>query len=351
MIQTETIELSRIMSHWGLTVLSYQKIKDVYKVKTESGYKNLKVSPLLPKRLLFVHQAVLHLQNNGFQGMVPILPALDGRSYVSDGRYAYSLFDWIEGRQCDFSNLVELQGATRLLAEFHGKTGGFIPPDHSNMRNRLGKSLHHFEEHYQELLDFKKIAATMPDDPFAKTYLSQVDYFLPIAAQAIVKLRQSSYPDLVKTAHQNQTFCHGDPAARNFILTPDERIYMIDFDSCRLDLPVMDLIKFTRRVLKKYCWEFQIAKILVDAYDEVNHLSTHEVEVMKAVFYFPQKFWRMATRYFHLHDRHSPERALEKLKKYADSRLELTQFQTEFDHYTPRAVYPKIPNRMKTGYN
>jgi CotS family spore coat protein len=336
MIQTETIELSRIMNHWGLTVLSYKKIKDVFKVKTESGFKNLKVSPLSPKRLLFVHQAILYLQNSGFQGMYPIIPASDGRTYVSDGRYAYSLFDWIEGRQCEFGNLTELQDATRLLAEFHQKTSGFIPPDHSNMRNRLGKCLRHFEEHYQDLLDFKEIAAAMPDDPFAKTYLNQVDFFLPIAARAIEKLRDSSYPELVKTARQNHTFCHGDPAARNFILTPDLRTYMIDFDSCRLDLPVMDLIKFARRVLKKYRWKFHIAKILVDAYHEVNSLTSSELEVMKAVFYFPQKFWRMSTRYFHHHDRHSPERALEKLTKYVGNRLELTRFQTEFDHYEPR---------------
>ncbi len=337
MIQTETAELSRILSHWGLKALNYQKIKDVYKVKTEKGYKNLKFSPLLPKRLLFVHQAVLHLQNNDFQGMYPIIPALDGRTYVSDGRYAYSLFDWIEGRQCDFSNLAELRDATRLLAEFHSKSGGFIPPDHSNMRNRLGKCLRHFEAHYQDLLDFKDIAATMPDDPFAKTYLSQVDFFLPIAARAVEKLRHSSYVDLVKSVRQNHTFCHGDPAARNFILTPEHRTYMIDFDSCRLDLPVMDLIKFTRRVLKKYCWKFEIAKILVNAYDEVNRLSTNELEVMKAVFYFPQKFWRMATRYFHQHDRHSPERALQKLIKYTGNRLELARFQMDFDKYDPRA--------------
>lgn len=337
MIQTETIELSRIMSHWGLTVLDYQQIKDVFKVETEKGVKNLKVSPLLPKRLLFVHQAILHLQDNGFQGMYPIIPTIDGRTYINDGRYAYSLFDWIEGNQCDFDNLSELKGATRLLAGFHQKSRGFMPPDHSNMRNRLGKCLHHFEEHYQDLLDFKETAATMPGDPFAQTYLSQVDYFLPIAAHAIMKLRQSSYPDLVKITRQNHTFCHGDPAARNFILTPDERIFMIDFDSCRLDLPVMDLIKFARRVLKKFYWDFKIAQVLVDAYHEVSPLSLNELEVMKAVFYFPQKFWRMATRYFHHHDRHSPERALQKFKKYVATRPELIRFQTAFDNFYPRA--------------
>jgi len=333
MVQVDAAALSQVMEYWGLTAVSYKKIKDVYKVKTENGFKNLKVSPLIPKRLLFVHQAIAYLEGKGFQRMYPLIPTSNGLTYISDNRYAYSLFDWIDGRQCDFRNLSELKDATRVLAEFHQKTKGFIPPDHSNMRNRLGKCLNHFEEHYQELLDFREIAAMMPEDPFAKTYLSQVDFFLPMAARAINKLRNSSYPVLVNTAQHNHFFCHGDPAARNFIYTPEQQIFMIDFDSCRLDLPVMDLIKFARRVLKKYCWQYPIAKILVDAYNEVNRLSPNELEVIKAVFYFPQKFWRMASRYFHQHDRHSPERSLRKLKKYVSNRLELTHFQMEFDYY------------------
>lgn len=333
MIHSENIDLSRIMSHWGLTVLNYEKIKDVYKVSTDNGFKNLKVSPLIPKRLLFVHQCINHLQTNGFQGMYPVIPTLDGRTYIFDDQYAYSLFNWIEGRQCDFGDLNELREATGLLAEFHRRSKGFIPPSHSNMRDRLGKCLHHFVERYQDLLDFKVTAASMPEDPFAQTFLNQVDFFLPIAAHAIVKLRQSSYPDLIQSARQNHTFCHGDPAARNFIITPERRIFMIDFDSCRLDLPVMDLIKFARRVLKKYNWDYKIAKILVDAYHQVNPLSINELEVMKAVFYFPQKFWRIAIRYFHHHGHHSPERSMQKLKKYVSNRYDLIRFQKAFDNY------------------
>ena len=330
---TGTPNLIQIMQHWGLTVCDVQKIKDVYKVRTEVGNINLKVSPLIPQRLLFVHQAIAHLQNHQFSKMYPLIPTLDGRTYISDGQYAYSVFHWIEGRQCDFSDPTELVTATQILAEFHQKAIGFIPPDHSNMRNRIGKCHRHFEEHYQDLLQFKELAATMPQDPFAKYYLHYVDLFINMAVQAITKLKNSSYPDLVRIAKNNHGFCHGDPAARNFILTPERRIFMIDFDSCRLDLPLMDLIKFARRVLKKYCWQFHVGEILINAYDEVNTISENELEVMKAVFYFPQKFWRMASRYFLNHDRHSPERALSKFKKYLHNSTELARFQKDFETY------------------
>ncbi|HEY8464302.1 MAG TPA: CotS family spore coat protein [Bacillota bacterium] len=333
MSKLQNQDICRIISHWGLMALKWVKIKDVYKVKTNRGYKNLKVSPLNIQRLKFVHHAINHLVQNGFRKMVPLIPTLTGTTYICHGGKAYSLFNWIEGRQSDFSNLNELTDAGKILAEFHNKSAGFTPPPHSNMRNLIGKCLQHFEERYQQLLDYGEIARHSPDDPFAQEYLVSLPFFLPMAERAIYKLKNSDYQQLVALAQSQQTFCHGDPAARNFIVTPQNQLFMIDFDSCRLDLPIMDLIKFTRRVLKKYNWSYPVAKLLVDAYQEVNSLNQSELEVMKAVFYFPQKFWRMANRHFEKHNHHSPERELHKLKKYLGNKYQLAQFEVDFESY------------------
>lgn len=326
-------DIRRIVSHWGLMAYKWDKVKDVYKVNTNRGIKNLKVSPLNVQRLTFVHHAINHLVKNGFRKMKPLIPTANQTTYVCHEGKAYSMFDWIEGRQSNFSNLNELTDSGKILAEFHLRSAGFIPPPHSNMRNQIGKCLQHFEERYQQLLDYAEIARHSPDDPFAQIYLANLPLFLPMAECAIAKLKNSDYPQLVRQAQSQRTFCHGDPAARNFIVTPDRQMYMIDFDSCRLDLPIMDLIKFARRILKKYNWSYPIAKLLVDAYQEVNRLSQSELEVMKAVFYFPQKFWRMSNRHFGKHNHHPPERELHKFRKYLSNRTQLAQFETDFEYY------------------
>ncbi|HYH02892.1 MAG TPA: CotS family spore coat protein [Bacillota bacterium] len=329
----ENPDIRRIISHWGLMALKWEKVKDVYKVKTNRGLKNLKVSPLNVQRLTFVHHAVNHLARNGFQMMKPLIPTTSLTTYVCHNGKAYSLFDWIDGRQSNFNDLNELINSGKILAEFHRRSAGFTPPAHSNMRNQIGKCLHHFEERYQQLLDYTEIARHSPDDPFAQIYLTNLPFFLPMAERAITRLKNSDYQQLVQQAQSQQTFCHGDPAARNFIVTHRHQMYMIDFDSCRLDLPIMDLIKFTRRVLKKYNWSYPIAKMLIDAYQEVNRLNLSELEVMKAVFYFPQKFWRMSNRHFAKHNHHTPERELHKFEKYLSNRNQLAQFETDFDSY------------------
>jgi CotS family spore coat protein len=331
--KSEKCDLRSILAFWGLEALEWEKVKDVYKVRTNRGYKNLKVSPFNPKRLIFVHQAIRHLMRQGFPHMYPIIPALNGNTYIGIANKAYSLFNWIEGRQCNFANFPELSESGKILAEFHQCSEGFIPPPHSNMRDQIDKCLQHFERRYQQLLEFAAIAGHTPNDSFAQLFLTNLPFYLPLARRAIDKLYHSSYGQLVHLARTRQTFCHGDPAARNFILTPHRQIFLIDFDSCRLDLPVMDLIKFTRRVLKKQQWSFPTAKFLIDAYQQVQPLNSSELEVMKAVFYFPQKFWRMANRHFKKPGALSPERALRKFQKYLCHKYALARFGAEFETY------------------
>jgi spore coat protein I len=333
MTNTTHSELQKILDHWGLELYRFEKVRDVYKVYTKKGLKNLKLSPLVPARILFVHQAISHLNQRGFTKMTPLIPTKNGETSVFDQNFAYSLFDWIEGRQCDYQNKTELTDSMKVLADFHQKSNDFTPPMQSNMRDHLGKCLKHFEERYQDLLRFRELAHRLPKDQFAVSYLDNVESYLPMAAEAIAKMKKSDYNKLVEQARIRKPFCHGDPAARNFILTPANEVFMIDFDSCRLDLPIMDVIKFTRRVMKKYRWQYPVAKLIIDSYQEVSPLTSSELTVMKAVFFFPQKFWRLAIRYFDQHAAYGPERLLRKFQKFVRNKDHLVQFQQQFENY------------------
>ncbi len=334
MTDASGFDLQRLLDHWGLTVDHWEKVGDVYKVDTDQGVKNLKVSVNAPARLLFVGHALRHLHAAGFDPMKPLLPTTNGADYVGAGRFAYSLFDWIPGRQCDFQNEAELIGCAATLAEFHRKSGGFTPPPNSNAQNELGKCLKRFEKGYRELRQFKELAVSRPQDRFARLYLEHSDLFLAMAERAIAKLRRSPYPDLVREAKAAKTFCHGDPAARNFIVAPDRRIWIIDFDNCRLDLPLIDLVRMTRRVLKKCHWRYRTAQRLIAAYHAVRPLSDAEIEVMKAVFDFPQKFWRLAVRHFHHHRQYPADKLGHHFQQYLAEEADLAAFQAEFADYS-----------------
>jgi spore coat protein I len=50
--------------------------------------------------------------------------------------------------------------------------------------------------------------------------------------------------------------------------------------------------------MRKCNWNIQKASLLLDAYEEIFPLSSDEIIIMKAMLLFPQKFWRVANRYY-----------------------------------------------------
>ena len=178
-------DLEALLANWGLKPIQAEKIKDVFKVDTAQGVKNLKVSPLKPKRLIFVHQAINHLIKNGFTKMNPIIPTLQGGTYVSDGQFAYTLFDWIAGRQCNFANQAELAEATRVLAELHRRTLGFVPPPHSNMRKQW-EMFASFPRSDSQLKEYRQNGSPNAPTKACNVYLENCELFYhPLADQAI----------------------------------------------------------------------------------------------------------------------------------------------------------------------
>ena len=62
-------------------------------------------------------------------------------------------------------------------------------------------------------------------------------------------LLSSEYPRLEEEARKVGSFIHYDVAARNFIIQ-DGKAYLIDFDYCARDLPLVDLMRLMKRSLK-----------------------------------------------------------------------------------------------------
>jgi spore coat protein I len=50
--------------------------------------------------------------------------------------------------------------------------------------------------------------------------------------------------------------------------------------------------------MRKCNWDIQKASILLDAYVGIAPVSRDEIAVMTAMLLFPQKFWRVANRYY-----------------------------------------------------
>ena len=53
------------------------------------------------------------------------------------------------------------------------------------------------------------------------------------------------------------------------------------------------------KVLKRVDWDINFAKSILEAYQSVSKLKEEEYKVLYAYLQFPQRYWRLANRYYY----------------------------------------------------
>lgn len=325
-----------ILESWGIEALSITPVKDAMKVVTEGETYCLKVAPLKPRRIALVHSAVTHLVDKGFGHTVGFIPTLDGRPYIFHEEKACYLTKWIESSPVDFRAPGRLARATNLLALVHEFSKGFTPPPGTKALYRSHRDA--FERRARALLEFRdEVSSKRFATRFETRFLEEVDFYYQCAMVAVEILKTSNYGHVADQAAAESGFCHGDPAARNFVITASGNIHIIDFDSVKLDLWLMDLARFMRRTLKKCRWDFSVGNAILAAYGQARTIGDDELTVLLAFLTFPQKFWRICDKYFGGKHRWRQEKYMRKLSKALNQKPEMIQFLTKFcRHYRDR---------------
>ena len=62
---------------------------------------------------------------------------------------------------------------------------------------------------------------------------------------------------------------------------------------------MFDISNFMIKVLKRVDWNFDFAAAILEEYNSVSKLSKDEYKVLFAYLQFPQRYWRLANRYYY----------------------------------------------------
>jgi len=100
--------------------------------------------------------AIKHLQNNGFEYIPEIIKTIQDLDYIKlEENFAY-LTPWVNARESNYDNPLDVIIAAKKLADLHNKSEGFKVQ--SNMRPRVGwlKWIETYKTRKDEILDFKR---------------------------------------------------------------------------------------------------------------------------------------------------------------------------------------------------
>lgn len=286
---------------FDITNIKYKnsdKARAVYKIETNKGNKCLKKVFYDEGNLLFIYSVTEWLNLNNI--LCPkLISTKQGHKFVKYKNQLYILTDWIDGRKCDYDNESDIIAISHNLARIHKASYGFKAIKGSKEMNGDSSFYSGLEKHYNQLVDYYKIAKRSKD-LFSKIYLQNFEYNYFRAGESIKLIKELDFSVPLGDAVSMRAICHLDYVNKNIIFIENNRLNVIDFDNTRIDLPVHDISYYLKRIMKreKTDWDFDIFCKAINSYKQVRSLSHNEYILLYALMAFPQKYWKISRDYY-----------------------------------------------------
>ena len=289
-----------IERQFQIKIESIKANKGIYYLKTNKGERCLKRINYGPQKLLFVYGAKEHLIKNGFDSIDRYYLNIDGEPYALVNEDLYTLSEWLEGRECDFHNIDEVKIASKALARLHEASKGYDPPENSKLKSDLGRWPSLMEKRIKSLDKMRDMVRKKNNkSSFDLLYIKSMEFYKEMGSKALKTLNESEYVKFCDIADVEKGFCHHDYTYHNIILGKEDSISVIDFDYCKREVRSFDISNFMIKVLKRCNWNIEFANAIISSYNEESSISKDEYKIIYSFLQFPQRYWRLANRYYY----------------------------------------------------
>lgn len=289
-----------IERQFNIKIESLKANKGVYHLRTNKGERCLKKINYGPQKLLFVYGAKEHLIKNGFSLVDKYYLNIEDEPYAIVNEDLYTLSEWIEGRECDFHNIEEVKLAAKTLAMLHEASKGYDPPENSKLKSDLGRWTTLMAKRIKSFDKMRDMVRKKSNkNEFDLLYIKSMEFYKELGKKALNTLEKSEYINLCEIAQNEKSFCHHDFTYHNIILDESNNCHVIDFDYCKRELRTFDISNFMIKVLKRVEWNKEFAYAILESYNEISPLLESEYKVLYAYLQFPQRYWRLANRYYY----------------------------------------------------
>ncbi|EMS73032.1 CotS family spore coat protein [Ruminiclostridium cellobioparum] len=322
-------ELEReLQENYDIRINSISNFRDMFIANTDNGRRLIKITGLKPDRVNFIAEVKEHLFQNGFCNIDRNIFTNSGKSCITYNDQTIYMCRYVEGRESNLDNREESIRCARLLAKMHRASIGFGCSENSSPRNELGRLPSSYRKRLDEIKKLKKnaVKGKMKFDNLMCRY---VDYFYELGERALNLLDTSDYYELVEDAEKNKNISHHDFNHHN-IFVQNSDMYLINFEYCCYDLKVYDLVNLLRRKMRKCQWDIDEAALIINEYSKIESLSESELDLMKLMLMFPQKFWRVINKYYNSRKSWSEQNYISRLEEVIDEVKYLKEFLEKF---------------------
>lgn len=328
-----------LFSEFDLVVHDVIPVRKVFILNSDKGDKVLKKVSYDAEQLEFINYGMEYIRKNNFDRIIQFEKTRKQCICLPWNGDIYCIMNLMEGRECEYSNPVDVMLTSRALAELHRASEGIIYEEGfsqllaKNLKRYLcGKAIENFNRKLKELTLFKEIATLSENkSEFDCIFLEHEKYYEESIIQSIRALEQSEYYSLCKEKNK-VVFCHHDLAHHN-ILINEEEVNFLDFDYSVIDLKIHDICNFINKVIKDFAYDIEKCHSILSEYSKVTPLDHREIKVLYSMLSFPEDFYSIVRDYYTRKKQWSDELFLSKLKKKVECEKYREDFLKAFKNY------------------
>jgi len=305
-----------ILDQYNIDVISTRKTRGAVLCDTKQGLFLLKEVSVSENRIPVLCELHEHLAKQGYENIDRMIPDRSGNTIVclEDGS-KYILKRWLQGRECDIRKTPELLEAAGNLAKLHVIMK-------KNLEQKVPLSEHMKEVYLRHGRELKKVRRFMrgqsPKGEFEFAFLKCFDQMYQWADAAEDLLEHSGYDRLYQESAENYCMTHGEYNYHNILMQREEYRPGVEattnFGKFKRDVQVEDLYYFLRKIMEKHGWKERLGDNILNAYSAIKPLSEEEMEYMKIRLAYPEKFWKIASSYYHSNKAWISIKSIEKLQ-------------------------------------
>lgn len=269
-------------------------------VKTSAGKKVLKQywHGWPSSFIVHEHSILAHLAAHHFQAPRPIA-TLAGDTFVGHQDHHYALFEFEAGKNYASSFLLRphrlrlMTLAGRTMAGLHRQLAGFMPQGrhYTGFRPDMEDRWRDMNWHVNKVAELEKKTGRLVE----AEKIECASWLMAHSHYILDEMRRLD--EILRTATLPRLLIHGDYGLHNLHFHRNGTVTVLDFESCRLEWRLRDLITCLSRFrYTNGAFDLQSVRRFVTAYEAVFPLSSDEWRLLPQVWRFCKlqdavKYW------------------------------------------------------------
>ncbi|MGL4362344.1 MAG: hypothetical protein ACRCSG_03565 [Cellulosilyticaceae bacterium] len=284
---------------YDLMVNKIQYNRSSYLLETTTGQCFLRKVLIPTNQIIFEYEVNKQILDKGFTEIEKIHLTKKKTPYAVQQDRVYILQSYEEMEDIDFHLEEDLKNIVAVLARFHNAAQDIRVVGRKIDKTRIKNIQGYFKK---RTIETKKMKNTLQKiaqkSPFEILFMEGYKEYEELEYMALDLITEEASMRLIEKAYSNRTISHNE-YTYHAIEKSKEGIYIIkNLDTCGYNVQLLDLGKLLVKIMQKNNWDIVMLEKLIGEYVKIKSLTDEELQVLKSLLIFPEKFASICHKYY-----------------------------------------------------